>query len=117
MFHLSSSGSGHPSAHGSPGCASPSTAATPKAWLARARRSSPLQFQPFSQRAPGGEIAVVDSRRFDGAGAIDFAGGHAPDSRCSRQREPQIPLPQTQRFRWNPKNRLKSIDSDYSLCL
>jgi len=93
MFQLSSSGSGHPSTHSSPGGASPSTAATPKAWLAPIRRSSPAQFQLFTQRTPEGEKAVVGNRRLDGAGALDFGGRHAPDSNCSLQREPQVSIP------------------------
>ena len=94
MSQLISSGPGLPSAHRSPECASPSPAATPKAWLAPTRRSSPAQFQFFSPCAPGGEKAVVDSRRFDGAVALDFAGCHAPESNCGRQREPQVsPVP------------------------
>lgn len=117
MFQLISSGSGHSSAHGSPRCASPSTAATPKAWRAQARRSSPALFQPISQCAPGGEKAVVDSPRFDGSRALDLAGRNAPDSRWNRQREPQFSIPETERFHRHPRNRLKSIDSDYSLCL
>jgi hypothetical protein len=90
MSQLISSGPGLPSAHRSPECASPSPAATPKAWLAPTRSSSPAQFRPFSQCAPGGEKAVVDSRRFDRAAALDFAGRHAPESNSRRQREPRV---------------------------